>query len=165
MLEDEKRQCGGCSICCNIGGVATLGKPAYADCEFRYASGCSIHPTRPQECRAFECTWKLGWTATRPDKLGALFLARKETTGTYLDVWLVDNDRSKFAKIRQEAEQVIARRRAEQVSCRLIPAGSRMRMDFQVDRQKYPQYNPVAENRYVGRGGQLVFADWDGPNP
>jgi hypothetical protein len=68
----QGRACGGCTLCCKVIGVAALNKPAGAWCPHcKIGQACSIHATRPEECRSFFCMWladlRLGeeW---KPDK-------------------------------------------------------------------------------------------------
>ena len=52
------RQCGTCTLCCKVLGVAALGKSAGVWCRHcRPSRGCAIYETRPQECRTFGCLW------------------------------------------------------------------------------------------------------------
>ena len=152
----EKREFAGCTICCNVCAVTALGKPSYADCEHQTATGCLIYPNRPKECREFECFWKLGLSAIHPAELGVLFFPCQESTGLHLDLWLLTDDKSKLPAIWEEAERIMDRFPIC-VSARLIPVGSRVRMPFAVDMVKYPKYNPVARNQYVGKGRRFMF--------
>ena len=55
---DNERACGTCSLCCKLMEVETLSKPAGRWCGHCVPSkGCSIHATRPDECRGFYCGW------------------------------------------------------------------------------------------------------------
>jgi hypothetical protein len=66
------RACGSCTVCCSILYIATLDKPAGVAC-VHCASGCAIHPTRPQACRDFYCGWRMleiFSDAWRPDLSG-----------------------------------------------------------------------------------------------
>ncbi len=52
------RPCGACSYCCNLYPIVQLEKPAHAWCRHRAEGvGCSIHATRPEVCRDFQCLW------------------------------------------------------------------------------------------------------------
>ncbi|MBV9432933.1 MAG: hypothetical protein JO137_14025 [Hyphomicrobiales bacterium] len=56
--EMPARQCGSCTLCCKVLGVAGLDKPAGVWCRHcRPSQGCAIYETRPQECRTFACLW------------------------------------------------------------------------------------------------------------
>jgi hypothetical protein len=70
------RECGGCSVCCNVLpiGTAELRKQAGVACKHCVkGGGCGIYETRPHVCRGYSCGWltmpDLGddW---RPDKSG-----------------------------------------------------------------------------------------------
>jgi hypothetical protein len=83
------RACGGCTECCKLPPVAEVGKALHAPCNHlvllgkkaRKAGaqgGCSIHATRPQVCRGFDCGWitvpaAFPDDAQRPDSLGVIF--------------------------------------------------------------------------------------------
>lgn len=69
----DRRQCGGCTLCCKLVGVESkqLNKAAGVWCEHcNKAVGCDIYPDRPSPCRKFECLWLTGhWPEQwRPDK-------------------------------------------------------------------------------------------------
>jgi hypothetical protein len=75
------RQCGGCSVCCKVLPIDTAEIQKQAGISCRHSvkgSGCAIHETRPQVCRAYYCGWMsmpdLGddW---RPDKSGVFISA------------------------------------------------------------------------------------------
>src|SRR6185437_5845228 len=52
------RQCGTCTLCCKLMGIASLDKPAGAWCPHcRPHRGCTIYESRPVECRNFVCGW------------------------------------------------------------------------------------------------------------
>lgn len=56
-MQSEK-QCGECSLCCKLLGIAALDKPQGQWCTHCAApKGCSIYERRPQECRDFACLW------------------------------------------------------------------------------------------------------------
>lgn len=55
---EPQRTCGTCSLCCKLMEVETLYKPAGTWCsKCSPPNGCSIHPQRPDECKAFTCGW------------------------------------------------------------------------------------------------------------
>ena len=61
-----KRECGDCSVCCVVGSVPELSKPAHTPCIFlkECKKGCcSIFdkPELPDVCRNYECSWKRGF--------------------------------------------------------------------------------------------------------
>lgn len=50
------RSCDGCTICCKVMRVDSLGKPGGTWCKnCKIGEGCGIHEERPPECRAFFC--------------------------------------------------------------------------------------------------------------
>jgi len=52
------RECGKCTMCCKLLGIATIDKPAGQWCSHcRQDRGCTIYEQRPQECRNFLCGW------------------------------------------------------------------------------------------------------------
>jgi hypothetical protein len=84
--------CGECTACCDIAGVAELGKPAYARCP-HMACNCTIYEKRPATCAGFRCIWHMGFFGDRPDwrpdKLGLMFEFNNEGTGTRINVFEV----------------------------------------------------------------------------
>jgi hypothetical protein len=55
------RECGSCSLCCKVIGIAALDKPPGRWCpHFARGVGCSIHAQAPAECRGFQCFWLIG---------------------------------------------------------------------------------------------------------
>lgn len=68
------RECGECTVCCELIGVPELGKPAYSQCEHA-CGGCQIYETKPSVCGLFECLWLQGTIINddlRPDKCGLM---------------------------------------------------------------------------------------------
>lgn len=54
------RECGGCTLCCRVMGIAELNKPAGAPCPNCHPGrACRIYESRPGECRTFHCAWLL----------------------------------------------------------------------------------------------------------
>jgi|KBSMisStaDraftv2_1062788.scaffolds.fasta_scaffold238266_2 hypothetical protein len=52
------RECGACTMCCKLLGVASIDKPSGVWCKHCAANrGCAIYHDRPQECRDFVCAW------------------------------------------------------------------------------------------------------------
>ena len=52
------RTCGSCTLCCKVMAITALKKPMNKWCEFcDKGTGCKIYPTRPSECRTFDCLW------------------------------------------------------------------------------------------------------------
>lgn len=52
------RSCGSCQSCCVWVPVdRPLNKPAGVKCQHQCSKGCGIYDTRPDPCRAWNCTW------------------------------------------------------------------------------------------------------------
>lgn len=71
----ELRSCGDCDLCCKHLPVKEYDSPAGEYCK-HCDSGCTIHETRAQVCRDFECLWKLQPQIPeeyRPDRIGIFF--------------------------------------------------------------------------------------------
>ena len=74
-IREIGRRCGDCTLCCSAIAVYELGKGTGTPCRHVAGNGCSIHCSRPAECRDFDCLWLQGWfdVAERPDALGVVF--------------------------------------------------------------------------------------------
>lgn len=58
LPQPKPRQCGSCSLCCKLIAVEELDKPMGTWCRhFKAGKGCTIHDTRPDVCRAWDCLW------------------------------------------------------------------------------------------------------------
>jgi len=56
----RSRQCGGCTMCCKLLGIAEIEKPVNVWCPHcARGQGCRIYAERPDGCRAFACGWLL----------------------------------------------------------------------------------------------------------
>ena len=67
------RRCGGCTLCCTLLPVKSLGKPERTRCTHLRSKGCGIYARRPFDCRTFSCRWLMDETTAglrRPDKAG-----------------------------------------------------------------------------------------------
>jgi hypothetical protein len=54
------RECGGCTMCCKLLGIAEIEKPAGRWCSHCIPGrACKIYEDRPTECRTFHCIWIL----------------------------------------------------------------------------------------------------------
>ena len=54
----SKNICGPCSLCCELLPVPQLNKPESVMCsKCDPGNGCTIHETRPQICRTFDCVF------------------------------------------------------------------------------------------------------------
>lgn len=72
----KHRKCDGCTACCTVLGVASIDKPEHVPCKHLCQIGCAVHSTKPEECNAYSCLWKIGAIAQdkyRPDKIGLIF--------------------------------------------------------------------------------------------
>lgn len=70
-----RRACDGCSACCTTKGIPSLGKRPWKPCHaIAEGGGCRIYGTRPNECRSYYCTWRLGFGEedARPDRSGVV---------------------------------------------------------------------------------------------
>lgn len=73
-----KRSCGGCTGCCTVMHVSSVGKKAGQRCQFECETGCAIYETRPAQCRSdFFCLWvrddgRILDDACRPDRIGVV---------------------------------------------------------------------------------------------
>lgn len=69
--------CGPCTACCDVLGVADLGKPYYARCRHLGEKHCDAYEERPKQCSDFRCAWHLGFlgprTDRRPNECGVIF--------------------------------------------------------------------------------------------
>src|SRR6185437_14624626 len=55
------RECGECTMCCKLMGIASIDKPAGQWCPHcKPERGCAIYANRPGECRNFVCGWLRG---------------------------------------------------------------------------------------------------------
>lgn len=71
------RKCGECSVCCIVGYVPEIEKPAHTPCPFiktDKCGSCSIFdsPDLPKVCQTYKCSWLNGYgnENDRPDKSG-----------------------------------------------------------------------------------------------
>lgn len=57
-MTDSPKQCGDCSLCCKLLGIAEIEKPHGDWCpHFVRGTGCGIYADRPDSCRTFMCQW------------------------------------------------------------------------------------------------------------
>jgi hypothetical protein len=137
------RECGSCTACCTVMGVIEIGKPYNVPCQHVCPGGCSIYMDRPQECRDWECQWRMGvvegMKETRPDVLGAMI--NYDISMRAIEVWLLrEMSAEEMARIRRIAENV---RRAYEGSgiaqhIAIFPARIDMAVGYPVDRSTYP---------------------------
>ncbi len=56
----SERECRGCTLCCKLLAVPTIGKPAGVLCrDCSEGKGCIIYRYRPGVCRSWNCAWRL----------------------------------------------------------------------------------------------------------
>ena len=70
-IENSKRTCGTCTMCCKLLAVPELKKPEGIWCDgCAIGVGCRIYNHKPQACTEFECLWLKGYGEDneRPDK-------------------------------------------------------------------------------------------------
>ena len=81
--EETGRQCGGCTACCMVMGVAEVPTPFYSPCRHQTVNGCAIYDKRPGACRDFYCEWLVGGLteSDRPDRLGLVFVSTRAIDG------------------------------------------------------------------------------------
>ena len=86
-IEAGPRSCGGCTACCTVMAVSSIGKPAGTPCVHECAEGCAIYERRPEQCRSdFFCLWMrdqkdLLRDSDRPDRIGIVFTDGDDGTG------------------------------------------------------------------------------------
>lgn len=54
---DSRRRCNGCTLCCKLIPVRSIGKDAGTRCRHQTFKGCSIYARRPAECVFWTCRW------------------------------------------------------------------------------------------------------------
>lgn len=72
-----KKECGGCTLCCELLPVPQLQKPESVLCGFcKRGVGCTVHERRPLVCRTFDCVYiqdeEIG-LELRPDNCKVMF--------------------------------------------------------------------------------------------
>lgn len=81
------RECGTCTLCCELLPVLELSKKSNTRCDHQTATGCAIYRTRPLSCALWSCAWLTDDAPTRrPDEVHYVI-------DTYLDSVLVNGDR------------------------------------------------------------------------
>ncbi len=152
------RACGPCSFCCFIAEIRPLDKPAHAWCRHNApGGGCSIHASRPDVCRNFQCIWTFAallddrW---RPDN--CRFMMRSgpaeelviEVHPDFPDAW---KQEPFFGQIKTWAT-----RRAQPIKPVLIRSSGRVYVVFpegEVDLGPEQAYTPI-QSGYVYRNGR-----------
>jgi len=73
QLGDDRRRCGGCTLCCKLLPVRELQKKANTRCEHQSRKGCAIYHQLgfPPSCALWNCAWFGGdKDLVRPDRCG-----------------------------------------------------------------------------------------------
>lgn len=68
-------ECGGCTACCELLEIRETNSPVGKMCRY-CVDRCTIYERRPDECRNFNCAWKLDGRAhktMRPDLVHIMF--------------------------------------------------------------------------------------------
>ena len=78
----KKRECGNCSLCCEVMAVEDINKKEYQKCE-NQGLGCRIHNEKPDQCKSFACAWLEGNIPydLKPDNVG--FFVTSQGTEDY----------------------------------------------------------------------------------
>ena len=112
------RKCGGCTLCCTLLPVVSLGKTGGQRCKHLCSRGCRIYERRPIDCRFFSCRWLMDETTAgmrRPDKVGYVVDPMTDTVladGEPIDVvqvWVANPDAHKDEGLRRWLEYVAER--------------------------------------------------------
>lgn len=75
----HRRSCDGCTACCTVMHVSSIGKQPGRRCVHERGFGCAIYPTRPDQCKSeFYCLWvrddgRALPEMARPDRIGIVF--------------------------------------------------------------------------------------------
>lgn len=80
-------ECGECTLCCKLLGVAELDKPPSRWCHHcTPGKGCNIYADRPPNCVDFECGWFAndGSPEHRPDRLHMIVTGESQQVGAYV---------------------------------------------------------------------------------
>lgn len=88
------RVCGDCTVCCYIGAVPELCKPAHTRCPHVSSKGCSLYgdSKRPLLCMKFECSWLrgAGLPEDRPDLSGVMCTANFMKEESFPFVYVIE---------------------------------------------------------------------------
>jgi len=83
------RSCDGCTLCCKVIGVKEFAKPKGVWCSnCKIGTGCMIHETRPNVCRAYSCRFLVDESLDenwRPDRSGLVINADRNRVVVYVD--------------------------------------------------------------------------------
>jgi Fe-S-cluster containining protein len=133
------RQCNECQECCNgnlqvnvLGYEISKGNP----CRFLCSSGCSIHKSRPEVCRSFNCLWKMDESIPEdlyPKNSGVIMMYKKLNGYTFV---LVRDFHNKMSK--NQKESIIKWAKKRQKNCFIVkdtelicaPYGNKDEIDY-----------------------------------
>jgi hypothetical protein len=159
--------CGGCTACCDVIGVPSLGKPYYARCYHAAPAGCGIYATRPDDCRKFRCAWHMGVLGERPDRrpdqCGLLF-AIEAKGSCYVEVYELTPGAATSEKGRYLLDLLMNNSRMRKLpmaspAVRIFPYGADVRPEFPTsNRYDYvPPTDPIRVQLSPGSTSQGTF--------
>lgn len=106
------RECGSCTLCCELTRVPELDKPEWKLCD-NCSVGCNIYDERPQSCRDYQCAWSLGDLPdnTRPDISGFMVERLPEDNVVYVmakDLSVLIDNEALFAEYLDRGISVVS---------------------------------------------------------
>ena len=159
--------CGACTVCCDLLGVAELHKPYYARCQhLTPGKGCGIYGTRPSACRVFRCAWHLGlfdfndkW---KPDRCGLVFDIAVEVDTVFLQIFEVtpgaaDGDRALYLARRILTNPKFQRLKRGKNTIRLFRYGADIGIGYSPAEVYHYTPPPLTRNPMKLTGGMSVF--------
>ena len=115
------RNCGTCSVCCQLFSIAALNKPEKVRCPNLFKQGfrCHIYDTRPKMCAEYNCSWKQGHGAKkdRPNATGVIVDKRRTQFGLVLVARSVRPGAVRTVKGKRTIERII---RSERTACFIV---------------------------------------------
>lgn len=111
------RSCGTCTLCCKLFDIRALDKPRFEWCKHcAVGHGCNIYEQRPDECRAFNCSYLLNpdlgeeWKPSKSKIV--LTLEKGNVIGVYVDPGRADAWRKEpyHSQIRRWAAEAAGKR-------------------------------------------------------
>lgn len=131
-------RCGGCTLCCYLGGVPYLQKPSVTECQYLIPGvGCFIYEERPGTCREYTCLWNSNenWPdSLRPDKCHVIFKMAGDGNllvmmdPAYPDAWSQPEVLSAIHEAFNNGYAIIAMRGTEKFA--LVLPASRIELDL-----------------------------------
>lgn len=89
MIDQPKRECGGCTLCCKLLEVKEISKLQGKWCSHcALGRGCKIYDDRPKACDDFNCLWLQGFGTDdmRPDKSKVVMTVTTDSKNLVLHV-------------------------------------------------------------------------------